>query len=304
MNFSELPLILFTVMVQMSVGAFLFLGVIHHLSLVKLDDKITAAIIKPILNVTGYILVIALIVAGFHLGNPINAINALNNLETSWLSREILSLIIFLFSGVFFLLIYYRHHSNRKLIFFLALITVTLGYITIVSMAMVYMLETVPVWNNPFTPLAFTFTSLILGSGAILHALNIIIKKEKYSLLLNESSVQKLTDPFKVISLFILGLLFFQVIIMLGQLIYLGIGDETLKSSFRILIEENIHLIIGRLLLLLSAFFWLIFLLIKYSRTRELLLKRKYYALYFGILLIQELIGRYLFYEMYYRIGI
>lgn len=304
MNFSELPLILFTVMVQMSVGAFLFLGVIHHLSLVKLDDKITAAIIKPILNVTGYILVIALIVAGFHLGNPINAINALNNLETSWLSREILSLIIFLFSGVFFLLIYYRHHSNRKLIFFLALITVTLGYITIVSMAMVYMLETVPVWNNLFTPLAFVLTSLILGSGAILHALNIIINKEKYSLLLNESSVQKLADSFKIISLFILGLLFFQVIIMLGQLIYLGSGDETLRSSFGILIEENILLIIMRLLLLLSAILWLISLLVKYNRTRELLLKRKYYALYLGILLIQELIGRYLFYEMYYRIGI
>ncbi|MDQ7818547.1 MAG: DmsC/YnfH family molybdoenzyme membrane anchor subunit [Melioribacteraceae bacterium] len=304
MHFAECPLILFTIMVQMAVGAFLFLGVIHHLSLVKLNDEIFTVISKPILNVTGFILVLAVIVAGFHLGNPINAFNALNNLGTSWLSREILSLILFLLSGGFFLLIYIRQKLNRKLVFSLALITVALGYIAIASMAMVYMLETVPVWNNLFTPLAFVFTSLILGSGAILHALNIIINKKKYSLLLNEFSIQKLTDPFKIISLFILGLLFFQVIIMFSQLIYLGSGDETLRSSFGILIEKNILLIILRLLLLLSAFLWLISLLVKYNRTRDLLLKRKYYALYFGILLLEELIGRYLFYAMYFRIGV
>lgn len=302
MHLAEWPLILFTVMIQMSVGAFLFLGILNEVKFIKLEAGVFSAAGRPILNVTGFILVLSVIVAAFHLGSPLNAINALNNLESSWLSREILSLILFLFSGGIFLLFFIKKGNERKIIFILALITVLLGYITIASMSLVYILGTVPVWNNFFTPLSFIMTSLILGSGAILHAINIVMNKEKYFSRLKEFQPGNLANTFNMISKFILTMLFIQLIIIIYQPFYLSNG--IFSDSFDLLINENLFLLLLRVLLIITAFIWLLLILRKNRLDGNLLIRKRYYAFYFGILLIQELIGRYIFYAIYSRIGV
>lgn len=302
MHLVEWPLILFTVMIQMSAGAFLFLGILREVRFLKIEEGVFSVAGRPILNVTGFILLLSVIVAAFHLGSPFNAFNALNNLESSWLSREILSLILFLFSGSIFLLFFIKKSGAGKTIFILALITVLFGYITIASMSMIYMLETVPVWNNFFTPLSFIMTSLILGSGAILHAINIVMNKEKYFSRLKEFQSGNLADTFSKLSIFILILLFIQLIINIYQPFYLSSG--TFNDSYDLLINQNFFLLILRILLITAAFFWLLLIQRKHVKNSNTLIRKKYYAFYFGILLIQELIGRYLFYAIYSRIGV
>lgn len=302
MHLVEWPLILFTLMIQMSAGAFMFLGILREVKFMKLDEGVFSVAGRPILNVTGFILLLSVIIAAFHLGSPLNAFNALNNLESSWLSREILSLILFLFSGTIFLIYFMKKGTGGKIIFILALITVLLGYITIASMSLVYMLETVPVWNNFFTPLSFVMTSLILGSGAIIHAINIVMNKEKYFSRLKEFQSGNLADTFSKISKFILILLSIQLIIIIYQPVYLSSGAS--NDSFDLLINDNIFLLLFRILFIIAAIVWLLLILKKNRMDGNVLIRKRYYAFYFGILLIQELIGRYIFYAIYSRIGV
>ena len=78
----ERPLVLFTVLAQMAVGAFITPGV-FVLQLGATEAKI------PVLF-TGLIMLSALLLSLLHLGSPQRAYRAIANWRTSWLSREIL----------------------------------------------------------------------------------------------------------------------------------------------------------------------------------------------------------------------
>ncbi|MGM0619240.1 MAG: DmsC/YnfH family molybdoenzyme membrane anchor subunit, partial [Actinomycetota bacterium] len=89
--FTELSMVVFTIFAQMSVGAFIVLGVVQLAAQVRGGrsaeevDRIT----DPALYAVGVTLALGLIASVFHLGTPMNAINVLRSLDASWLSREI-----------------------------------------------------------------------------------------------------------------------------------------------------------------------------------------------------------------------
>ena len=99
MDLRELALVLFTVIMQMAVGAFCVLGGVHFFAARrngldeadKLSDRALVAI--------GPLAVFALAVTFLHLGNPVNAPRAISNLGTSWLSREITLALLFSVGG-------------------------------------------------------------------------------------------------------------------------------------------------------------------------------------------------------------
>lgn len=90
MNVHELPMILFTVIGQMSVGAFWALGALHlyghyrHMSSSSVDRVTTTA-----MYAVGPLLVLGLFVMFFHLGDLFHALNTLRHIGSSWQSREI-----------------------------------------------------------------------------------------------------------------------------------------------------------------------------------------------------------------------
>src|SRR6056297_225195 len=81
---------------------------------------------------------IALILSFLHLNNPLHSVYALSNLGTSWLSREILFVSLFLFCLVFISLIPFVKKPKTGYYKTFILITTLVGIVLIYSMAMLY----------------------------------------------------------------------------------------------------------------------------------------------------------------------
>jgi len=155
----EWALVLFTVLSQMAVGTFLLLSVF-----LLLADREIDSTGRRVLLATGIVLTAALLSSIFHLKSPLNAYKMLNSLETSWLSREILALLLFVGAGVFFALIEFLKIGSLRTRALVASTAALMGVGLIFSMAKVYMLRTVPAWDSWLTVATFFSTALLLGS--------------------------------------------------------------------------------------------------------------------------------------------
>ncbi len=163
----ERPLVLFTVLAQMAVGAFITLGLYEFWAGVG-----SAFPILAVMMAMGGALLLSL----WHLGRPQRAYRALANWRTSWLSREILSAGAF-FAGTALSGLLHWLYPSRYLelvgesfgpvflplhspVFFL---TALAGLALLVSMVGIYRLRAAPVWDHWRTPVSFFATCLLLG---------------------------------------------------------------------------------------------------------------------------------------------
>lgn len=155
-------LVFFTVICQTSVGALIFREIF------MLTNNYTGAgeknnTLLPIIT----LLLTSLFIAFFHLGNPVNSVNALNNLRTSWLSREIFFLCCLIASLILYFLTG-RYKRDTRILSLLSVISVSSALLLLYSMVRLYMIPAVPSWNNLHTPVGFILTSLSCGLGFIL----------------------------------------------------------------------------------------------------------------------------------------
>jgi len=155
----EWTLVLLTTLSQMAVGTFLLLSVLLLLGGREIDSPGRKALFA-----TGLVLAAALLASIFHLRSPLNAYKMLNNLETSWLSREILALVLFLGTGGLFAVIEFSKRGSPRLRALVATIAAVMGVGLIYCMARVYMLRTVPAWNSSLTLATFFSTAFLLGA--------------------------------------------------------------------------------------------------------------------------------------------
>ena len=278
----EWSLIVFTLLTQIAVGAFIAGGIMER-RIKSLSPESAAAGSKRTLPVIILMAVIALIISFLHLGNPANALHALNNIGSSWLSREIL--FVALFTGgavVFYLLVLWKRTSERfsKIV---ACITAIAGLLAVFSMAKVYMLETVPVWNTLFTPLQFFFTTFLLGGLAVL------IYHRNYQ----ETTVRL---PLKIL----LVLLLASIMLWEANIYLLSGGEIAAGESLKVLLNKNEWLFYGRLVLMALAVILIVYPILKRAIQKH----PRLIIASFALLLIAEIIGRYLFYAAYVRIGV
>lgn len=164
----ERPLVLFTLLAQMAVGAFISLGLF--------DWQFGAMATRlPFLSV-GIIMGVAMLLSLLHLGQPHQAYRAIANWRTSWLSREIFSAVVFT-GGITLLIIlkwFYPSHNlvlegqtswlslslvQRIVYYFTALA----GLVLVYCISHVYRLRTMPVWDHWRTTAAFLVTPVLLG---------------------------------------------------------------------------------------------------------------------------------------------
>ncbi len=164
----EIPLIIFTLLAQMAIGAFGTISMIYWV----ISDKLVAGEITfiPLLAV-GAAITVALLVSFFHLGTPKNAWRVLNHLRKSWLSREIL--FISGFAGLWAI------HTGLRLFQIgtfsewtsFATLTALCGLAALYCMQRVYQLRSVPAWNTGRTLFEFAISTAVLGgllAGALL----------------------------------------------------------------------------------------------------------------------------------------
>ena len=162
----EGSLIAFTLFSQMIIGSTLVYALMYFVSM----DDISQLSSGFSLKTPEFLLLLGLLVAIFisllHLGRPSNAIHVLNNLKASWISREIFA--VTLFSASLLMLFIARWLGAGK-----SWLTVSFGFsamtglLLLVTMVRLYMIPAVSTWNNWLTPTNFTLTALISGLAFI-----------------------------------------------------------------------------------------------------------------------------------------
>lgn len=168
MSLDELPMIIFTVLAQMSVGAFLVLGVIQLFGSMKYDRRTIDRVADPALYAIGPTLVLGLLASMFHMHDVFHVLNVFRGVGSSWLSREIVFGMAFAGLGFLFALMQWFKWGSARLRQIVAALTAIVGVGLIFVMSMIYFsLKTVPAWATWFTPVQFALTTILLGSLAV-----------------------------------------------------------------------------------------------------------------------------------------
>lgn len=268
----ELPLIIFTVLAQSVVGAWLLFSWVLCQS--------NSAQSKKFLHNVMFVLLVLLGIGFFcsilHLGSPFRAFNSLNRVGASMLSNEIASgAVFFTFAGLYWLLSILGKMPETiakiGLIF-----TALLGLVFMYMMNNVYHINTVPTWNTALTSWQFYLT-IVIGGSALGYALLYANPHKEYS-------------PCYVPYIYLSGL-FFAVTVVIYQVFGLSHIHSSVQQAVD-LVPDFAHLQALRFLLLSLA----AVIICKSSKTWLLSVAM------LGVL-FAEMIGRLLFYGLHMTIG-
>ena len=328
MNIHELPMIIFTVFAQMSVGTFVLLGVIQLVARVRYGSQAIDKITDPILYAIGPAMVFGLIASMFHMNDITNTFNVLRHWDSSWLSREIILGAAFAGLGFLFALLQWKKWGSATLRQVLAGITAIVGLALVYAMSMIYYtLVTVPAWNTFATPAQFFTTTFLLGALAVGMALMSTImwrirtatkeltgaqtgKKattpEQAAVLAEKQVVDadtrtKLTAILKGVAIASITMLGLQFIIITLHISSLSQGGQEALQSAAVFSGAWF---LARLLLVFIGAGLLALFVYRYAATKA---PAKSLAILataaFALVLVGEMIGRAQFYESMFRIG-
>lgn len=155
---NEWSLYIFSLALQGAIGGTIVLLILNYL--LKGNEKMKQ-INKIALSIFSVFAVIGLIASFTHLGTPANALNAINNLAGSWMSREIVftSLFIALIIATLALTIIKKAINMPLLI-----ITAIVGFVDVYAMAQIYFVTIFTDWNTLATIVGFYGSALVLGA--------------------------------------------------------------------------------------------------------------------------------------------
>ncbi len=304
MNTKEWALIIFTILAQMSVGAFLVLGVVHlyvarkagEAEADRMSDRALVAIIVT--------LGLGLLASLFHLGNPLSSPRAVTNVASSWLSREILFGVGYGVLGFAFAALQWFKVSTFKVRNIVAWAAALVGIGLIFCMSNAYMLPTQPAWNTLATPISFYTTALLLGSLALGAALfvnyTINVRKNPDCADCQLGLLQDILSKLPVLAIVMLGIEFVVIPVYVATL---SMGGGAGLSSVDLLVGTFSTSFVLRLVLaFLGAGVFGLFLL-QSAKLGEKVSKLGLLACSaFVLVLAAEVIGRVLFYAT--RVGV
>jgi anaerobic dimethyl sulfoxide reductase subunit C (anchor subunit) len=150
---NEWSLVLFTILMQTSVGLLL------ASEAARLVTGVPRGALSWQTPTAGGLAAAGLLLSLTHLGTPAHSVFTILNVCSSWLSREILS------TGAFFLalvaLIALRARTPGQNAWGMSAVAVLLGLAAVAVMSRVYLLVSVPVWDTVATVLSFFGTALL-----------------------------------------------------------------------------------------------------------------------------------------------
>jgi len=160
---SELPLVVFSVLAQMAVGAFIVLGALTGWADRYSEIGLALSITNTPLIVIGVVFTVGVLASLLHLGRPLRAYRALANLRSSWLSREILLVCLFGAGLAAFGWLFATQPAFTGTLWGIFGLAVLAGLALISCMARVYQLDSMPTWKSWMTPASFYLTAGLLG---------------------------------------------------------------------------------------------------------------------------------------------
>jgi anaerobic dimethyl sulfoxide reductase subunit C (anchor subunit) len=307
MDVREWALIAFTILTQMSVGAFVVLGIVHFFAAQQAGEAEADRLSDRALLAIGPVVVLAMVVSLFHLGNPLNAYRAVFNLDTSWLSREILASALFAGLGAIFAFMQWRKLATFGVRALVAGLAALVGLFQVYSMAMVYQLPTQPAWNTIATPIAFFATALLLGVLAVGAA---FVANYAYIQRTNpgcaEQQCQLLRGALRMFALASVLLLGVELVAAPLQVAYLAAAPQAAARASAELMFGELGLLFGlRLALAFLGAGVLAFFLYRTALRagQEGTMGTLAYSA-FALVFVAEVIGRYIFYAAHVKIGL
>jgi anaerobic dimethyl sulfoxide reductase subunit C (anchor subunit) len=306
MNVREWALPVYTILMQLATGAMLVLWILRWLASSKFSQSEMDRIIRNPILVILITIIVAMGGSHFHLSKPFYSFYAVRNFHTSWLSREIVFTLIF-FLTLFLLWTLSRYMKDyRKLITALGWVAISFGFITVYSMARIYMLPTQVAWNSSSVIISFFATSCLLGTMAIACLLVLDLKFVEIQKADDiEIRVQVIKYSMVWLALTAVIAVLISLAITVYQLYLLDAGDIIAQTSLNLLFELYTPLLVLRLISLIIAPCWLCYAVYRTHKaglTPQGLTVPVYMSCL--LILIGEIIGRFLFYATHIRVGI
>jgi anaerobic dimethyl sulfoxide reductase subunit C len=278
MSSNEWPLIFFTLFSQTAVGLVIAIAISGFWNRgVRFSF--------PAIPLSALLMVIALLISFFHLGSPVKAVYAMGNLQSSWLSREILSASLFCGLLVIWSVSLMPARQYAIIDGSMRLVSALAGIAMIYTMGRLYMIPTVPAWNTGSVLISFYTSALITGPALLL----VIASLNKDYAIAGNKKFLSLIVMLPVVS----------VIVRLADRLWPYIPTEIpvfAPAPVSGLIEYiHLFMILAGIALLVHEY--LLFKRHRYIRTGSLLLA-------FSLLFIAEISARFLFYSGYWRLGV
>ncbi|MTI15348.1 dimethyl sulfoxide reductase anchor subunit family protein [Sansalvadorimonas verongulae] len=274
---NELPLVIFTVLVQGAVGLFLCLGLVSILFPKTGEQAMNKAFVA-----TMVMFGIGATAAIFHLGTPVRAFNVLNGVShSSPLSLEIVALSLFGASAVAYtgMRLFNLQPALRKVLLPVAMV---LGLVLVYAIAQVYTLSTVPTWDSGWTLFQFLMTAGVIGPvGAMT-----LLRWQSAS----AGHYQKMAD--RGLATFGLMMLVVAVTCFVGFVVYLG--GLTLHSNPLAMMDYHSTLMLARVALMMVGV-----ICAAVSATRGNHQVTGVAALCFLLVVVAEVMGRIFFYDIH-----
>jgi anaerobic dimethyl sulfoxide reductase subunit C (anchor subunit) len=306
MNVREWALPVYTILIQMSVGMLLVLWSLRLFGSRKFGKEAIDRVVRDPLLILNTTIIFGMIGSHFHLSRPYLSFLAVSNFRTSWLSREIVfTLLFFLGSAVLWFFQWYRK-GYWGLKTALGWLAIFFGFIAVYCMGRIYLLPTQPAWNTPLTIISFYGTMLLLG----VMALATILIMDLRFMEIRQNGV--LTEWATIVNYTVKRLAVaaggFLIPILMINLFYLQslrTGTTLMQTSYDLLIQLYEPLLIIRFLLLLAGVGWLVVPVAMLKRTGKSV-QQLFTPAYLACLLVivGEILGRFLFYAAHIRTGL
>ncbi|MEZ9540884.1 dimethyl sulfoxide reductase anchor subunit family protein [Vibrio sp. 10N.286.48.C11] len=281
MIFHEWSLIFFTVLAQTAVGGYLLIGA-RALVLGHDEEKLNSY--KVPMFILWVLMGLGFMFSTTHLGSPLRAFNAFNQLGSAWLSNEVFfGAAFFAVGGLQWLLSLVKKGgvAIQKALMVGAMV---LGVIFMYAMINVYMINTVPTWDNIYTPLSFIMTMVV--GGLLLSQFVIVFAND------SRFTVDRNITMLAVIAVAI------SLLVTVGKLNLIGDIQTSAAKASELVDGLGSYVILQVALLMASLLIWIL----------PMLNKAKVNPVNLGLALVlflaSELIGRGLFYSLHMTSGL
>jgi anaerobic dimethyl sulfoxide reductase subunit C (anchor subunit) len=302
MDTREWALLIFTILAQLAVGMLLVSLVVRAYAVKKLGVEQAAKLLElPTFSLVP-VMGLALIASLFHLGKVTHVIGAVPNLGTSWMSREVVFAVVFAVAAAVYTFLYWRKSGTETLRSVWGWVTAVIGLALIFSMSMTYMLPAQPAFNTFATPVTFFSAMLLLGVLGFATMLMVGYGRMQNKQAALEPVVGKSLQWIGLAALVLLGV---ELLVMPVYMAYLSTQGSAALKSLNLMVGAYGPVLVVRLVLVfigagvLAAYI--------FSKAQVVDLEKVLTAYVYGafaLVLLSEVLGRFLFYATQYRIGI
>lgn len=306
MNAREWALPVYTILMQLAIGGLLTIEGLRWVLGRRFGWGVLDQTIRTPLLVIVLTAVLAMIAAHFHLSKPLLSYLAVVRFETSWLSREIVFSILFVGASAVLLGLTVFRGAWRRWITGTGWMAVLIGLVLVYSMAQIYVLPTQTVWNSNTVILSFYLTSVMLGVNAVICVTLLDLRfVEIQGKAETETRAQVVRGILLVLTIVTVLLALVSIVLNFVQIHQLSQGDRIAQTSLRLLLEVYLPLLILRHGTLIVGVLILVSAAVRVYRRRAAV-QNLLVTVYISCLLviISEILGRFLFYATHIRVGL